>query len=229
MRPGGGVAPDVIHIGDRYLVTYAGTGVHTMWTKTLDATSPDFGYTNDTVVAIGDLECNAIDPAFLLDPTDGKLWLTYGSYIGYIRLLELDPKTGKLATSKREARECRVNCEASCMIYHDGWYYLLATHGSCCQGANSGYNIRVGRAKKIVGPFFDDDGIPTLQGGGKLLLDSGGRFVGPGHFGLEDLGDGVQKFSSALGSRPPTGAGSQRARHSSASVERRAGRWRAKT
>ena len=34
-----------------------------------------------------------------------------------------------------------------------------------------------------------------LQGGGKLFLGSGGRYVGPGHFGLLDLGDGVQKFS----------------------------------
>ena len=34
------------------------------------------------------------------------------------------------------------------MIYRDGWYYLLVTHGSCCAGANSSYNIRMGRAKK---------------------------------------------------------------------------------
>jgi arabinan endo-1,5-alpha-L-arabinosidase len=34
-----------------------------------------------------------------------------------------------------------------------------------------------------------------LQGGGKLFLGSGGRYIGPGHFGLLDLGDGVQKFS----------------------------------
>ncbi len=34
-------------------------------------------------------------PAFLLDPTDGRLWLTYGTYFGFIRLVELDPKTGK--------------------------------------------------------------------------------------------------------------------------------------
>src|SRR4029078_8436127 len=33
------------------------------------------------------------------------------------------------------------------------------------------------------------------QGGGKLFLGSGGRLVGAGHFGLLDLGDGVQKFS----------------------------------
>jgi len=34
-----------------------------------------------------------------------------------------------------------------------------------------------------------------IQGGGKLLVGSGGRVVGAGHFGLLDLGEGVQKFS----------------------------------
>jgi arabinan endo-1,5-alpha-L-arabinosidase len=34
-----------------------------------------------------------------------------------------------------------------------------------------------------------------LKGGGKLVVAASGRFVGPGHFGLLDLGDGVQKFS----------------------------------
>jgi arabinan endo-1,5-alpha-L-arabinosidase len=34
-----------------------------------------------------------------------------------------------------------------------------------------------------------------IKGGGKLFAGSSGRMVGPGHFGLLDLGDGVQKFS----------------------------------
>jgi arabinan endo-1,5-alpha-L-arabinosidase len=34
-----------------------------------------------------------------------------------------------------------------------------------------------------------------LEGGGKLFAGSRGRQIGPGHFGLLDLGDGVQKFS----------------------------------
>jgi arabinan endo-1,5-alpha-L-arabinosidase len=88
-----------------------------------------------------------------------------------------------------------INCEASAMIYHEGWYYLLATHGSCCRGTDSGYNIRVGRSKKVTGPFLDNMGIDMIKGGGKLFVGSGGRVVGPGHFGLLDLGDGVQKFS----------------------------------
>ena len=73
--------------------------------------------------------------------------------------------------------------------------YLLVTHGSCCAGGNSSYNIRMGRSRKVTGPFVDNMGIGMLQGGGKLFAGSSGRHVGPGHFGLLDLGDGVQKFS----------------------------------
>ena len=83
-------------------------------------------------------------PGRFLDPNDGRLWLVYGSYFGYIRLVELDPKTGKRLNPNDTPRDLAINCEASDMIYHDGWYYLLATHGSCCRGADSGYNIRDG-------------------------------------------------------------------------------------
>ena len=60
---------------------------------------------------------------------------------------------------------------------------------------NSSYNIRMGRSRKVTGPFLDNMGIDMLQGGGKLFAGSSGRHIGPGHFGLLDLGDGVQKFS----------------------------------
>src|SRR6185437_15012517 len=54
---------------------------------------------------------------------------------------------------------------------------------------------RVGRARKVTGPFLDHEGVDMIQGGGKLFAGSGGRLIGPGHFGLLDLGDGVQRFS----------------------------------
>ena len=44
------------------------------------------------------------------------------------------------------------------MMYRDGWYYLLGTHGTCCDGTNSTYNIRVGRSKKVTGPYLDNMG-----------------------------------------------------------------------
>jgi arabinan endo-1,5-alpha-L-arabinosidase len=109
--------------------------------------------------------------------------------------VELDPGTGKRLNSDLKPRNIAINGEASILIYRDGWYYLLVTHGSCCRGADSGYNIRVGRAKKVTGPFLDNIGIDMIQGGGKLFVGSSGRVIGPGHFGLFDLGDGVQRFS----------------------------------
>jgi arabinan endo-1,5-alpha-L-arabinosidase len=167
-----------------------------MWTKTLDPKSPDFGFKGDTVVASsnGIEDCEAIDPAFLLDPTDGRLWLSYGTYFGYIRLVELDPKTGLRMAGNKEIN-IAIDCEATDMMYRDGWYYLLGTHGTCCDGANSTYYIVVGRSRKVTGPYVDNMGIEMLKGGGKFLYGANGRVNGAGHYGLLDLGDGVQKFS----------------------------------
>jgi arabinan endo-1,5-alpha-L-arabinosidase len=202
--PRRGLAPDVIHIGDRYYVYVAANiggqpraAINMIWSKSLDPESPDYKWEEGGVVASseGVEDSTAIDPGVLLDPNDGRMWLVYGSYFGYIRLVELDPKTGKRKNPDDTPRNLAINCETSDLMYHDGWYYLLATHGSCCRGADSGYQIRMGRSKKVTGPYLDQDGVDMIQGGGKLLIGSGGRVVGAGHFGLLDLGDGVQKFS----------------------------------
>ena len=202
--PRRGMAPDIIHVGDRYLMYVARNvgaqpraDINLVWTRSLDTNSADHKWVEEGVVASSDgvEDCNAIDPGLLLDPNDGRLWMVYGSYFGYIRLVELDPKTGLRLNPGEQPVNLAINCEAPILIHHDGWYYLLATHGSCCRGAESGYNIRMGRAKKVTGPFLDHEGIDMIKGGGKLFAGSRGRHIGPGHFGLIDLGDGVQKFS----------------------------------
>lgn len=204
VRPGGGAAPDAIKIGDRYLVIYGATGggsnhkgaILTMWNKTLDPKSPDFKYSEPVVVATSDgyEENDAIDPGVLLDPTTGRLWLTYGTYFGFIRLVELDPKTGKRVAGNKPV-DVAITCEASVLVYREGWYYLLATHGSCCDGANSTYNIVVGRSKKIAGPYLDNVGRSMMEGGGKMVVATRGRLIGPGHFGHMVLEKGVEKMS----------------------------------
>lgn len=204
VRPGGGAAPDVIKIGDRYLVIYGATGgspnhkgiIYTMWNKTLDPKSPDFKYSEPIIVATSDgyEECDAIDPGVLLDPSTGRLWLSYGTYFGYTRIVELDPKTGGLKKGSNPVNVAIV-CEASVPVYRDGWYYLLATHGSCCDGANSTYNVVVGRSKKITGPYIDNVGRSMLEGGGKMVVATRGDLIGPGHFGHIILEKGVEKMS----------------------------------
>ena len=170
-------------------------------------------------------DSNAIDPGVLLDPADGRLWLTYGSYFGYIRLVELNPKTGQRLYPDRPAVNIAINSEASIMIKHDDWYYLLVTHGSCCAGANSSYNIRMGRSRAVTGPFLDNMGIDMLQGGGKLFLGSGGRFIGPGHFGLLEPRRRRPEILAALRSRPRP-RWHERARHPAPALARRMARRR---
>lgn len=205
-RPGGGAAPDVLKIGDRYLIAYSGTGgglggthrgqVLTMWNKSLDPKSPDFKYSEAVVVAEsedGD-DCDAIDPGLLLDPTTGRLWVSYGTYFGNIRLVELDPKTGKRIEGN-DAIDIGIDCEATDLIYRNGWYYLLGTHGTCCDGVNSTYNIVCGRSKKVTGPYIDNMGRDMLQGGGKMVKGAEFRAVGAGHFGRTIIDEGVEVMS----------------------------------
>ena len=196
-------APDIIRSGDKYFLYYAAPGtqpkaaVGLLVGRTLDPASPDYKWEDGGPIVWSDgvEDSNAIDPGVLRDPTNGTMWLTYGSYFGYIRLVELDPKTGKRLHPEAKPTNIAINSEASVMIFHEGWYYLLVTHGSCCAGGNSSYNIRMGRSRKVMGPFVDNMGVDMLQGGGKLFAGSSGRHIGVGHFGLLDLGDGVQKFS----------------------------------
>ena len=208
-RPGGGAAPDVLKIGDRYLVIYGATGgglggghngrILTMWNNTLDPKSPDFKYTEAIEVCSSDgMEDNdAIDPGLLLDPTTGRLWASYGTYFGTIRLIELDPATGERVKGNKE-QDIAIDCEASDLIYRDGWYYLLGTHGTCCDGVNSTYNIVVGRARSVTGPYVDNVGREMLQGGGKMVIAAGDRVCGPGHFGRTIIDEGVEVMSCHL-------------------------------
>ena len=205
-RPGGGAAPDVLKIGDRYLVIYGATGgglggghngrILTMWNRTLDPKSPDFKYTTAIEVAASDgmEDCDAIDPCLMLDPTTGRLWCTYGTYFGEIRLIELDPQTGKRVSGNKE-QAVAIDCEASDLIFRDGWYYLLGTHGTCCDGVNSTYNIVVGRSRSVTGPYLDNVGRDMLHGGGRMVIAAGDRVCGPGHFGRTIIDEGVEVMS----------------------------------
>ncbi len=206
VRPGGGAAPDAMKIGDRYLVAYSSTGgglggghkgrILTMWTKTLDSKSPDFGFSEPVEVASSeyDEDCDAIDASLLLDPITGRLWCTYGTYFGFIRIVELDPVTGARVEGNVE-KDIAIDCEATDLIYKDGWYYLLGTHGTCCDGVNSTYNIVCGRSRNVSGPFIDNVGRDMIKGGGRMVLAGSSRLAGAGHFGRYIEAEGVEKMS----------------------------------
>ncbi len=115
------------------------------------------------------------------------MWLVFGSYWSGIKLIQLDPKTGKRIApdSKLYSLAYNESIEASYLCQHDDYYYLFVNWGSCCQGTNSTYNIRIGRSKSVTGPYRDKAGADMMGGGGSVFLPTAnGPLFGPGHAGI---------------------------------------------
>jgi arabinan endo-1,5-alpha-L-arabinosidase len=128
---------------------------------------------------------NAIDPALIVD-REGRFWMSFGSFWGGIKMIELDAATGKrvAADSPIYALADYPAIEAPFIHYKDGYYYLFVNWGRCCRGLDSTYEIRVGRSASITGPYLDKDGVDMREEGGSLLLAAQGEFIGPGHVGI---------------------------------------------
>jgi arabinan endo-1,5-alpha-L-arabinosidase len=200
-------APDIVKLGDEFYLYYAvsfwgsfQSAVALVTSPTLDPKDPAYKWTDRGVVVSSDgvEDLNAIDPGVMQAP-DGTLWLCYGSYHGTIDLVQLDPKSGLRISAKSPVTVIANRSEAADLIFHDGFYYLFVNHDSCCKGANSEYNIRVGRSKAITGPYLDKHSNALTQGAGSMFLAAHDHRIGPGHFGrLLDYGaaaDGTERFS----------------------------------
>lgn len=195
-------APQVIPLNGEYYLYYAVSSwgsfvsvVGLATNPTLNPKDPRYKWTDrgPVVNSSAGENLNAIDPGVLHAP-DGKLWLSYGSYHGNIQLVQLNPRTGLRISPHSKVSIIADHSEASDIIYHDGYYYLFVNHGSCCKGPKSTYTIRVGRSRKVTGPYLDKIGVNLADGGGSLFLGSAGRLIGPGQFGLWN-DDGIEKFS----------------------------------
>jgi len=187
-------APDVMRVGNRYLLYYSVStfgkkvsAIGLVTTPTLDPANPAFHWTDHGLVvqSTATNNFNTIDPAVSLDAA-GKLWLSFGSYWSGIKLIQLDPETGKRIApdSPMYSLAHADSIEASYLYHHDGYYYLFVNWGLCCRGTNSTYNIRIGRSREITGPYLDRSGVNLLDGGGTLFLGSEKAFIGPGHAGI---------------------------------------------
>lgn len=146
---------------------------------------------------------NCIDPSILVT-ANGNVWMSFGSYSSGILVTQLDPATGKrLNTNTLTAYQVANNAsgggwgssiEGSFLHQHGSYYYLFVNYGGCCSGVDSTYNIRVGRSTSVTGPYLDRNGVNMTKGGGTMLLESTGRFIGPGHAGILD-DNGTNWFS----------------------------------
>ena len=69
-------------------------------------------------------------------------------------VVSLDPSTGKPNSSSLTSLAQRTAnngaIEASAVWKAGNFYYLFTSWDNCCEGLNSTYNIRVGRATRCV-------------------------------------------------------------------------------
>jgi len=191
-------APDISYFNGLYHLYYAGSqfGTNTSvvglaTNSTLDASDPAYQWIDQGLVLKSSTsnDFNAIDPSILID-TDGKIWLTYGSYWTGIKQQQLDPSTGKLMASNQTVYSLATRpsvqfdpIEGSSLVHKGSYYYLFVSFDDCCNPNpyKDTYRIMVGRSNTVHGPFTDQNGVAMMDGGGtQLLAGNGTTWNAPG-------------------------------------------------
>jgi arabinan endo-1,5-alpha-L-arabinosidase len=194
-------APDIVFAGGQFRLYYSvstfgsnRSAIGMATSPTLNPAAPGYGWTDQGVVFQSSTSdnYNAIDPNVFTD-TEGRQWMAFGSFWTGIKMIRLDPTTGKRLAGDATLvslaqRPAPGAIEAPFVIRRGGFYYLFASFDACCQGSNSTYYTVVGRASDPAGPYVDRAGIAMLSGGGTVVLTSGrsdgSRFVGRGHVAI---------------------------------------------
>ena len=130
---------------------------------------------------------NAIDADVVRD-TEGNYWMAFGSFGLGIQLIKLDAKTGLQASDDKTVYNIARRTSSASGGAEEGpsliEYFLFTAWDKCCQqGANieqTTYKTAYGRADKVTGPYKDRAGYTMANGGGTILLERYGRYVGPG-------------------------------------------------
>jgi arabinan endo-1,5-alpha-L-arabinosidase len=156
---------------------------------------------------------NAIDPGLVVD-SSGNDWLSLGSFWSGIKMIQINPATGKQLASNTTLysiaeRPSPDAEEASYIFPHGGYYYLFVSFDYCCEGVNSTYRVMVGRSTSVTGPYVDESGTAMLAGGGTQILATHGNVIGPGGQSVMTDTDGdlliYHYYSLALNGTPELG------------------------
>jgi arabinan endo-1,5-alpha-L-arabinosidase len=189
-------APDISYRDGRYWLYYSASTFGSNRSAIFLATSTTGGsgsWTDQGLVIESRTsdDFNAIDPNLIVDE-QGRWWLSFGSFWSGIKLVQLNPSTGKRldGTIRSIAGRGGGAIEAPYMFRRGGFYYLYVSFDFCCRGAASTYRVMVGRATSPTGPFLDRNGVAMTAGGGTEVLAGHGSIHGPGHQAV--LADGNQ-------------------------------------
>ena len=192
--PNGSIwAPDINYIDGKYVLYYS----KSEWGKTWEcgigvavSDRPNGGFHDAHKLFISSeigIE-NCIDPFFI--SVDGHNYLFFGSFHD-IYGVELTADGLSLMPDTEPKKIAGGLIEATMIVPHDGYYYLIGSAGTCCEGANSTYRLVMARSRNIFGPYVDRNGRSAAANHFSPLLNKSPEVYGPGHcseFVTDDAG-----------------------------------------
>lgn len=183
-EPKGGLwAPDINKIGDKYVLYYSMSVWGGEWTcgigcAVADTPAGKFKDCGMIFRSNGINVQNSIDPFYIED--GGKKYLFWGSFHG-IYGIELSDDGLKVKEGAKPVQVAGDAYEGTYIHKRDGYYYLFASIGRCCEGIKSTYTTVVGRSDKLFGPYFDKQGRSMSDNHHEILIQKNESFVGTGH------------------------------------------------
>jgi arabinan endo-1,5-alpha-L-arabinosidase len=124
------------------------------------------GPSEDGTVYDARVHPNVVDPDVFYD-NEGRLWMLYGSYSGGIFIMEMDESTGKPLPGQGYGKKLlggnHSRIEGAYILYHPEtrFYYMYMSFGGL--DATGGYNMRVARAERPDGPYYDAEGNDMID------------------------------------------------------------------
>ncbi len=183
-EPKGGLwAPDINYINGKYVLYYSMSVWGGEWTCGIGvATSdkPEGPFTDHgKMFRSNEINVqNSIDPFYIEE--NGKKYMFWGSFRG-IYYIELSDDGLSLNPDSEKQRIAGIAYEGVYIHRRNGYYYMFASIGSCCEGLNSTYTTVVGRADNLFGPYVDKQGRSMMDNYHEAIIEKNHYFVGTGH------------------------------------------------
>jgi len=131
---------------------------------------------------------NSIVPIYFGE--NGRHYLFWGSFRG-IYAIELSDDALSVKAGATPVKITGTLTEGTNIYKHNGYYYLIGSSGSCCEGEHSTYHVVMARSGQLLGPYVDKEGRAALDNGFSLMLERNQDVIGPGHnanFVTDDAG-----------------------------------------
>lgn len=183
-EPNGGLwAPDINIINGKYVLYYSMSVWGGEWTCGIGvatADKPEGPFTDHgKLFRSNEINVqNSIDPFYIEE--EGKKYLFWGSFRG-IYAIELSDDGLSLKPGAEKQQVAGTAYEGVYIHKRNGYYYMFASIGSCCEGLNSTYTTVVGRSDNLFGPYLDKQGRSMTENYHEVIIQKNQKFVGTGH------------------------------------------------